>query len=376
MVLPSLRRLALADVDEEMLRRLVDHGEDLLVERKRQLPAPPKFGAAAASLANTLGGWILLGVADDRELIGFDKPENLDLQSHLAQVLRNEVDPLPPFVAEMFELDGKPIGLMRVFESADAPHIVRDTGAVYVRSSSGREPVDDHRTLLELARRGEEAEQAARDRLGARRPHTPEPSSYLVSVRATPLTVTPQLAERPISAHGSEWLEEMADLVARRTYGGAASEPAPGELSRRPLGRGCVATRRGTYAFGEGQWAVRVAADASGLLSVAIGRPPSDGLHRTFAEIHDFYLAPAIDVLAITFEEWESYGRVALEAWINLPGSFEWVEIPKKGSKLGTLRSLVGELTIPAEDDERSALASQWRRELARSLGVAEWELP
>jgi hypothetical protein len=44
-------------------------------------------------------------------------------------------------------------------------HTSRGTGAVYVRSSKGNEPVDDHRTLLEPARRGEEAEARARRRL-------------------------------------------------------------------------------------------------------------------------------------------------------------------------------------------------------------------
>ena len=42
----------------------VRYGEDLLVERTREPPAAPKFGAAVGSLAITLGGWVLLGVTD------------------------------------------------------------------------------------------------------------------------------------------------------------------------------------------------------------------------------------------------------------------------------------------------------------------------
>ena len=41
MALPSIRRLALADLDANRLRELVQHGEDLLVERKRELPDDP-----------------------------------------------------------------------------------------------------------------------------------------------------------------------------------------------------------------------------------------------------------------------------------------------------------------------------------------------
>lgn len=50
---------------------------------------------------------------------------------------------------------------MRIFESADAPHIVRGNGAVYVRSNKGKEPVDDHRTLLSIAQKGERVETEA-----------------------------------------------------------------------------------------------------------------------------------------------------------------------------------------------------------------------
>lgn len=162
---PSIRRLSLGELDREGLEVLVRHGEDLLVARKQDLPKSPGFGAVAASFANTLGGWILVGVADDGAISGWQKPERLDLQSHIGNVLRGQVDSLPPFVADMREVGGKQIAVVRVFASADSPHVVRGTGAVYVRSAKGKEPVDNHRTLLELARRGEEAEQAARRRL-------------------------------------------------------------------------------------------------------------------------------------------------------------------------------------------------------------------
>jgi Schlafen, AlbA_2 len=165
--LPSLRRLALADLDEPTLRRLVEQGEDLFVERKREPPPAPRFGAQVASFANTLGGWLLLGVDDDRNLIGWEPDRQLDLQSHLGNLLRNEVDPVPPFVAETYSLDGVKIGVVRVFEAADTPVIVRETGAVFVRDPGGKQPIRDHRTLLELARRGEAAREEAQARLGS-----------------------------------------------------------------------------------------------------------------------------------------------------------------------------------------------------------------
>jgi predicted HTH transcriptional regulator len=138
--------MTLADLDDDGLRALIGHGEDDLVERKRQPPAAPKFGATVASFANTLGGWVLLGVDDDGRVRGWQvEPPKTDLQSHLANVLRHEVDPLPPFVVDYREYDGKRIAVMRVFESSDVPHIERGTGAIYVRTSAGKVPVESHR---------------------------------------------------------------------------------------------------------------------------------------------------------------------------------------------------------------------------------------
>ena len=48
---PGIRRLSLADLDQEALEGLVRHGEDLLVEFKQDIPKAPRFGAAVASLA-------------------------------------------------------------------------------------------------------------------------------------------------------------------------------------------------------------------------------------------------------------------------------------------------------------------------------------
>ena len=83
MAAPSIRRLSLADLDQASLEALIRHGEDLLVERTRDLPKSPGCGATVGSFANTLGGWVVIGVADDGEVVGWEKPAWLDLQSHL-----------------------------------------------------------------------------------------------------------------------------------------------------------------------------------------------------------------------------------------------------------------------------------------------------
>src|SRR5260221_8264615 len=105
MPLPSLRRLALSELDESALRRLIEYGEDIFVERKREPPPAPGLGAEVASFANTLGGWLLLGIQDDGKIVGWTPPPKSDLQSHVGNLLRNQLDPVPPYLADTQEID-------------------------------------------------------------------------------------------------------------------------------------------------------------------------------------------------------------------------------------------------------------------------------
>lgn len=381
--LSSIRRLTLADLKQPQLEDLVAHGEDLLVERKRDLPKPPRFGAAAASFANTLGGWILLGVDDTAgEVHGWEKPERLDLQSHLGSVLRAEVDPLPPFVCAMRKVDDKPIGVIRVFPSVDSPHIVRGTGAVYVRSSKGKEPVDDHRTLLELARRGEDAEARARDRLRSlpvvNHVLKPPDAGYTIAsddrdlrfiARAAPLTVTPALAEWPLTRHAWEWCKRFAESLLppiNVPYERRGPDPEP-------HGRAMV-TRLAQWHHSEIRDAVAIVVDSGGVMGIELRRGAAPGDQRVLLlnAMLDEEIRPLVWKLAAMLYEAEAYGRAAVDLWINWPPKTAAREQEREGIPQAV--HVAGELTIPADDTEADALAEAWHREIQREFGITKFE--
>jgi Putative DNA-binding domain len=383
---PSIRRLSLAALDQPALEELVRHGEDLLVERKQDLPKAPRFGAAAGSLANTLGGWILLGVADNGTVPGWAKPERLDLQSHLGSIIGAQVDPLPPFVAEMREVDGRPIAVIRVFASADVPHIVRGTGAVYVRSSKGKEPVDDHRTLLELARRGEEAEALARRRLVelsavgyALRPPDWRPPGVVFAdevdvryiARAAPLTVTPAFSEWPLTRRAADSLIAMADVLL------PPPQPRRMPFERHapaiaPFARGAVVTAAQQTGIDRPD-SVTLVADSGGVLGVAVARGVAgDRPVVLLQEMLEDELKPIARAIADLLRQAEAYGRVAVDLWMVLPSSamVREQQIENVPRELYVAR----ELTVPANEDDVDALALSWHRELQRAMGIVKYE--
>lgn len=166
---PSLRRRALEDgLDSEFVDRLIAARETLFVERKAAIPSDG-LGPTVASFGNTLGGWLLLGVSDDGTIAGYSPPGRAELQDHLRHVLGSEVDPLPPFAAAQVTHGDKPIGVVKIAESADTPHVT-SSGVVYIREPGGKRPITDYRTLIELARRGEAARQSAEARPGQTAP--------------------------------------------------------------------------------------------------------------------------------------------------------------------------------------------------------------
>jgi hypothetical protein len=337
-------------------------------------------------LANTLGGWILLGVADNGSVRGWVKPDRLDLQSHLGSVIGAQVDPLPPFVADMRQVDGKPIAVIRVFASADVPHIVRGTGAVYVRSSKGKEPVDDHRTLLELARRGEEAEARARRRLvelpavgyALRSPDWRPPGVVFADevdvryiARAAPLTVTPALSEWPLTRRAADSLVAMADMLLPPAQPGRMpfAREAPAIT---PFARGAVVTAAKQTGLDRPD-SVTLVADSGGVLGVAVARGVYGERPVVLLQaMLENELKPLASAISELLRQAEAYGRVAVDLWMLLPSSTnireqELESIPRE-------LHVARELTVPAEAGEIDGLALSWHRELQRAIGIVKFE--
>lgn len=66
----SFTRGALVDLDPDDLARMLELNETLFVEHKSDIGSESAYGlaSAVASFANTLGGWLLLGVHEGKAL--------------------------------------------------------------------------------------------------------------------------------------------------------------------------------------------------------------------------------------------------------------------------------------------------------------------
>ncbi|GIW28841.1 MAG: ATPase AAA [Meiothermus sp.] len=122
---------------EAELLALVNQGESLHCEFKRDSPIPDvELAEAVACLANTEGGWLLLGVEDDGSISGLH-PKRLPVNPHLLQALiANKTS--PGVQVEVHQVQTRD-GVVVALRVARAPHLVALTdGRVPRRFIVGR----------------------------------------------------------------------------------------------------------------------------------------------------------------------------------------------------------------------------------------------
>ena len=106
-----------------MIASLLDHPESKTLEFKRDLSSPRSVLRSLVAFANSAGGHLLLGVADDRQIIGVESP--LDDEERLSNLIADSIAPrLVPNI-EMITLEGKTLLVVEVFVSGRRLHFLK-----------------------------------------------------------------------------------------------------------------------------------------------------------------------------------------------------------------------------------------------------------
>lgn len=130
----------------EDVARLIARGENEQVEFKSSIPAPPDLAREIASLANTKGGTLVLGVSEPGEVVGIDEHRAREL---IASAQRYLSKPLPVAVNHL-HVHGHPVVVARVDPS---PDLVAASGGYYGRGPQAHEVKWDSATRQSRPRR-------------------------------------------------------------------------------------------------------------------------------------------------------------------------------------------------------------------------------
>lgn len=152
-------RLALDD-----LKQLIGNvAEGYVVEYKGDFPSSTaKIGHSIASLANTYGGWYIVGVETDEHhvasaIVGYDTSAHPDGVAKVREIVKTHIDPTPAFYPQVVEVEpGRAVLVTYVPGEQETPFITRD-GRIYrrVHDSSTPVPESSRYTIDRLVEQGQ-----------------------------------------------------------------------------------------------------------------------------------------------------------------------------------------------------------------------------
>jgi Putative DNA-binding domain len=381
----SILGLSVSELDHDDVDRLLREGETRVVERKSNIPRDV-LGPAVCSLANTLGGWLLIGVTDDDppKVVGFAPPGGgrTHLQDYIRDRLRGEVDPIPPFAAIEWKMPDGPIGIVRVYESTDTPHMVRRTGAVYVREQGGKIPAS-HEMVRDLARQGNLARERADERLREKPFFDPETvrtlalpfqsstkESKLYSLRATPLTVGPVFRDRALTESFTNYL--VSDVLP-------LLRPAHDQLFApviQHFQHGIAVYEQSIHTFNNSAALGAVSVNNLGSVELHSVRTtaPDDARRLDLDAQEQMYFRPVLTAVAELLAALEAVGSCRYLLELETPEDSQVRQMQQAGMLPGRRVRFTGEFGVPAAAEEVQSHAADCRRQLARAGGLTAWE--
>ena len=92
----------------ELIEKII-LGEDATIEFKREMPHRSSLADEIAAFANTQGGVILIGVDDDRNIVGLELQELDRVEKTVVEICEDSIEPTVPIFTEKLWIDDKNI---------------------------------------------------------------------------------------------------------------------------------------------------------------------------------------------------------------------------------------------------------------------------
>lgn len=132
---------------------MISAGESTTVEFKRKFTAPEKMAKELTAFANTKGGYLLIGIDDDRRIVGI--PSEKTIMSEVERACIFYCDPPLTYDLYIMPFDRVDIAIVHVQESNQKPHAVKDPQVpdeykVYIRQ--GEESVSASKEMIRILR--------------------------------------------------------------------------------------------------------------------------------------------------------------------------------------------------------------------------------
>jgi hypothetical protein len=134
--------------NDDLKRLLGSVAEGYVVEYKADFPSTTKIGHSLASLANSYGGWYIVGIETDSShvasvILGYDTTVHPDGVAKIREIAKTHIDPIPAFYPQIVKLEpGRAVLVVYVPSEQETPFITHD-GRIYRRIHDSSTPVPE-----------------------------------------------------------------------------------------------------------------------------------------------------------------------------------------------------------------------------------------
>lgn len=146
----------ISTMSRQDLKNLIATGESSFLEFKHKISSPEKLAKEIAAFANSTGGKILIGVADNGEIVGVES--YMEEEFWITQAVEDCCVPKAKVVIELISFSGKDILLVDVPEAEEKPIYVKGKKhrIVYVRRADESVVASDE--MVEILKKGSSEE--------------------------------------------------------------------------------------------------------------------------------------------------------------------------------------------------------------------------
>lgn len=135
----------LTTIDIQTLLSEQDFDESFYYELKDDKVTPRKIAEEISAFSNTFGGYIFIGISDDKQILGCTEWN----EQRIHTSIHDSITPTPSFDVKKFSCEGKLIYVIKIEEGAEPPYIT-NSGKIYERLSSGSFTIKDSVKLSQI----------------------------------------------------------------------------------------------------------------------------------------------------------------------------------------------------------------------------------
>jgi predicted HTH transcriptional regulator len=111
-------------VSRKKIIEMIETGENLTTEFKQRFSTHEKIAKEMIAFANTRGGFLLIGVDDDKSIYGIES-EKSDVEL-IKETAEKFCEPQIDYAIECISINNKDILCIQIFESKNKPHRIQD----------------------------------------------------------------------------------------------------------------------------------------------------------------------------------------------------------------------------------------------------------